>query len=104
MPKGFKAGGRKAGDGNKKTGGRKEGTPNKITKKAKEVIVCIVDNNAEKAQKMLNLIVEPKDWLQIYIKLCEFVIPKQAAVTMSASAGTADLRTELQILAETEEQ
>ena len=63
-----------------KTGGRKRGEPNHITAKAKDIIVDIVD---------------AKEWLIIYIKLCEFVIPKQQAVNMTAKTVVSDLRSEL---------
>jgi len=78
-----------------KTGGRKRGEPNHITAKAKDIIVDIVDGNIEKAKEKLEMIVDPKEWLIIYIKLCEFVIPKQQAVNMTAKTVVSDLRSEL---------
>lgn len=94
--------GRTKGDGKGKTGGRKAGTPNKVQTEAKEIIAEIVNNNADRAQKMLDLIVEPKDWLYTYIKLCEFVVPKKAAVQVSSESKTSDLRSELEEMANKE--
>lgn len=94
--------GRKKGDGKPKTGGRKKGTPNKATAEAKEIIVQIVDNNAEKAQQMLDQIVDPKDWLWCYVKLLEFVVPKKAAVQVTAEAKESDLKSELEEMTERE--
>lgn len=102
MEKKTHTGGRKKGDGKGKTGGRKVGSQNKVTREAKEILATIVDNNAEKAQKMLDMIVEPKDWVQCFIKLAEFVVPKKAAVSMSAEVKKSDLRSELSELAQSE--
>lgn len=96
------AGGRVKGDGKGKTGGRKPGTPNKVPAEAKEILAEIVNKNAEKAQKMLDMIVEPKEWIYAYIKLSEFVIPKKAAVQVSAESKTSDLRSELEEMTDKE--
>ncbi|MCQ2219786.1 MAG: hypothetical protein MJZ12_00250 [Prevotella sp.] len=79
----------------KKTGGRVAGTPNKLTPQAKAIVVDIVNNNAQKANDMLNLIVDPKDWMHAYTKLLEFVVPKQAAVSVSGKVKRSDLMQEL---------
>lgn len=94
--------GRYKGDGKGKTGGRKKGTPNKASSQAKDIIVQIVDNNAEKAQQMLDQIVDPKDWLWAYAKLLEFVVPKKAAVQVTAEAKESDLKSELEEMTERE--
>lgn len=93
----------KRGEKREKTGGRVKGTPNKFSGKVKEILTEIVNNNSEKAQKMLDMIVEPKDWLMMYLKMCEFVIPKMAAVDVKAEAKVSDLRSELTEMANTEE-
>lgn len=90
------AGGRVKGDGKGKTGGRVKGTPNKVNAEAKEIIVQIVNNNAERAQHMLDMIVEPKDWINAFIRLSEFVVPKKAAVQISEDSRTSDLKSELE--------
>lgn len=90
--------GRQKNDGRGKMGGRVAGTPNKVTSSAKEIITQIVNNNAPKAQEMLDMVVEPKDWCMLYIKLLEFVVPKRAAVHVEADAKLSDLRSELEEL------
>ncbi len=94
-------GGRKKGL--KKTGGRKKGTPNKVTSAAKEILADIIDNNADKVQEKLAEITDPKDYVLTYLKIAEFVLPKKAAVSMSAEVKTNDLRSELEEMAKTEE-
>ena len=96
------AGGRFKGDGKGKTGGRKAGTPNKIGREAKEILAEIVNNNADKAQSMLDLIVDTKDWVNAFLKLAEFVIPKKAAVQVSGETGRSDLKSELEEMADNE--
>ena len=85
-----------------KTGGRKAGTPNKVSASVKEAIKNIVEGNVDKVQQMLSLVADPKDFILLYIKLAEFVIPKQAAVSVTTDANKSDLRSELAKLAEKE--
>lgn len=85
-----------------KTGGRQKGTPNKTTKSTREFISGIVLANQEKAQQMLDMLVDPKDWLYHYEKLLEFHLPKMAAVQISADEKTADFASELKELTEKE--
>ena len=59
-----------------KTGGRDLGTPNKTTASLKEKIDLIIDNNIEMFQQDLEAL-EPKDRLNLIIKLFDFVLPKQ---------------------------
>lgn len=95
-------GGRTKGDGKGKTGGRKPGTPNKVTGEAKEIIVEIVNGNLEKVQDKLDLIVDPDVWLRHFEKLCEFVVPKKAAVQVSDETKSSDLRSELEEMTDKE--
>lgn len=88
--------GRVKGDGKGKTGGRKAGTPNKAGRDAKEIIAEIVNDNAAEARKKLNMLDDPKDWIYAYMKLCEFVVPKKAAVQVSADGSKADLKSEIE--------
>lgn len=85
-----------------KTGGRKAGTPNKISASVKEAIKDIVEGNVDKVQQMLSLVAEPKDFILLYIKLAEFVIPKQASVSVSSEEKKSDLKSELAELANKE--
>lgn len=96
-------GGRTKGDGKGKSGGRKAGSVNKVTRVAKEIICGIVNDNAEKAQKMLDKVSDPKDWITCFVKLAEFVVPKQAAVSVTAEVRRCDLRSELADLLDREE-
>lgn len=96
-------GGRTKGDGKGKSGGRKTGSVNKVTRVAKEIICGIVNDNAEKAQKMLDKITDPRVWILCYVKLAEFVVPKQAAVSVTAEVRRCDLRSELADLLDREE-
>lgn len=88
--------GRVKGDGKGKTGGRKAGTPNKATCEAKEFMVQIVNGNLARAQEMLDVIVDPDVWLRHFERLCEFVVPKKAAVQVSAEGSKADLKSEIE--------
>lgn len=96
------SGGRIKGDGKGKTGGRKAGTPNKVTGEAKEMMVEIVNGNLDKAQKMLDMIVDPDVWLRHFEKFCEFVVPKKAAVQVSDETKISDLRSELEEMTDKE--
>lgn len=58
-----------------KTGGREKGTPNKITKDIREVFQSLIENNLETLDNDLKSL-EPKERLEIIIKLGDFVIPK----------------------------
>lgn len=73
----------------KKTGGRQKGTPNKATAFSKTVIQDILTeytNSDLFQQDMKNL--EPKDRLDIMVKLMAFTTPKPQTVDMSISSKT----------------
>ena len=55
--------------------GKPKGTQNKATKAAKEIIVSLVDELAPQVQGRMDAL-EDKDWLLVYIKLLDFVVPK----------------------------
>lgn len=93
---------RPKGDGKGRLGGRAKGTPNKITVDGRKAIAEVVNGNAHKVQENLDRIIDPEKWIHYYCKLCEFVIPKQAAVALSAENKLSDLKSELEKLAETE--
>ena len=88
----------------RKTGGRKPGQQNIITRGVKEVLAAIVNDNAEKASNMLDMIVDPDVWLRHYEKLVEYGVPKQGAVQMAVDSKQSDLRSELEDLANKEEE
>ena len=61
-----------------KTGGRAKGTPNKVTNSLREWIASIIDKNKEQIESDLEEL-EPKERLQIILKLIDYVIPKAQA-------------------------
>lgn len=63
-------------------GGRQKGTPNKSTAKLRATLTKIVENNASKAQVMLNRITDPKDWIEAYAKILPYVVPKISEATI----------------------
>lgn len=94
---------RKKGDGRGRLGGRAPGVPNKVKHDMKQIIMAIVEKNAEKAEQMLDMVVDPKDWVTLWIKLNEFVTPKMAAVSVSTEKSACDLKSELEEMAEEED-
>ena len=72
----------------KKTGGRKAGTPNKATAFSKSVIQDILTDYTNSDlfhQDMKDL--EPKDRLDIMVKLMAFTTPKPQSVNMSINTN-----------------
>ena len=59
-----------------KTGGRKAGTPNKVTSDLKDRIVALIDERFDSIAYDMELL-EPKDRVASYLKLLEYVLPKQ---------------------------
>jgi hypothetical protein len=59
-----------------KTGGRTKGTPNRTTKELKEMIHNIVEVQLDTIEEDLQDL-DPKDRLNILLKLVEYVLPKQ---------------------------
>ena len=66
-----------------KTGGRKANTPNRINAEAKEVIQNLVNSEVNKIPQLLEEL-QPKDRLEILIKLIAFVVPKQTKLQLEA--------------------
>jgi len=60
----------------KKFGGREQGTPNKITKSLKEALKAILEKEINEIPEYLQHL-EPKEKLEIIIKLMPYVIPKE---------------------------
>jgi len=59
----------------KKYGGREKGTPNKSTKEIRKILNDIVHKELEKVEENLNTL-EPKQRLEVLIKLMPYVLPK----------------------------
>jgi hypothetical protein len=56
--------------------GRPIGVPNKVTANLKDRVNLLIENNFDKFQLDLDS-VEPKDRLNLLLKLIEYVLPKQ---------------------------
>jgi hypothetical protein len=64
-----------------KTGGRTLGTPNKTTAETKELIQNIVSSKLENINELLEQL-EPKEQLDVIIKLLPYIVPKQQEITI----------------------
>jgi hypothetical protein len=69
-----------------KTGGRQKGTPNKLTSEVRTVLKDIVHDEIAYLPELLKNL-EPKERLQVLIKILPFVIPK--VETIPADTGEA---------------
>tara|TARA_B110000902_G_C14005957_1_gene474508 strand:- start:267 stop:515 length:249 start_codon:yes stop_codon:yes gene_type:complete len=58
-----------------KYGGRKKGTPNKLTKELRSVLKEVIYNELENIEERLDEL-EPKQRLELVIKLMPYVFPK----------------------------
>jgi len=63
-----------------KTGGRQKGTPNKLTKELREVLKNVVYKQLESLDETLNEL-EPKERLEITIKLMAYALPKVQTIS-----------------------
>lgn len=77
-------------DGKGRMGGRAAGVPNKITAMTKAAIQNFLDENQEEAWNAWKKIQSPKQKFEMYLKLCEFVIPKMASVELKGEVKTPD--------------
>lgn len=60
---------------NLKTGGRQKGTPNRLTKELRASLKNVLHNELENLVSNLDKL-EPKDRLDVVVKLIQFVLPK----------------------------
>ena len=67
-----------------KYGGREKGTPNKLTKEIRKILNDIVHKELEKIEEKLNTL-DPKQRLEILIKLMPYVLPKVESISESDS-------------------
>ncbi len=58
-----------------KTGGRTKGTPNRLTKELRSLLKNILHIELERIQEYLEQL-EPKERLEIIIKMMPYVLPK----------------------------
>jgi hypothetical protein len=72
----------------KKTGGRKAGTPNKTTAITKEAISKIIDEYNSSGMMQSDLMgLDPRDRLDIAVKLMSYVLPKVQSVALDVSGN-----------------
>ena len=87
----------------RKTGGRKPGSLNKTTKVSREMIVGVLEKYQESGMMSEDLeALEPKDRIDIMVKLMNFVLPKMQSTQMdlTANAKEASVESDLTKLAE----
>lgn len=70
-----------------KTGGREKGTPNRLTKELRRVLKDLLHQELENLPEHLNSL-EPKERLEILVKLLPYAIPKVEPVHYSTNEPT----------------
>ena len=63
-----------------KYGGRQKGTPNRITKELRSVLKDILYQELKKIQEHLEIL-NPKDRLELLIKLMPYALPKVTSIS-----------------------
>ena len=59
----------------KKYGGREKGTPNRLTKELRTILKDVLYNELEKIEELLESL-EPKERLELVIKILHFILTK----------------------------
>jgi hypothetical protein len=72
--------------GHQKVGGRKKGTPNKLTKEMREMLKGVVADELNTLGQRIEEL-EPRDRLEVFIKLLLFVLPKTQSIAHSKGEG-----------------
>lgn len=62
-------------------GGRTKGSKNKTTQKIREAFHYFIDNNLDRMQEDINSL-EPKDRLEVILKISKFVLPTLRATDL----------------------
>ena len=70
---------RQKNEGKGRIGGRAKGTPNKVSSTVKDWISQLIDDNRVQIEKDIKKL-SPKDRLQMFEKLMQYVVPKQQSV------------------------
>jgi len=67
--------------------GREKGVPNKLTKLNKEALSALAEFNLPKVQQALELVYleSPKDYVDLNLKIYEYILPKLARVDANLS-------------------
>lgn len=68
----------------KKYGGRQKGTPNKLTKEIRTVLKDLIYEELDEIQQHLDSL-EPKQRIELVIKLIPYVLPKVDSISHSAN-------------------
>lgn len=63
--------------------GKQKGTENKTTKRAKELVVELVEGGLPEALEKLKQIKDPKEYLDALSKFISYVVPKQVDTTIN---------------------
>jgi|TARA_B110000908_G_scaffold117894_1_gene138202 hypothetical protein len=67
-----------------KYGGRQKGTPNRMTKELRTLLKDILYQELEQVRERLELL-EPKERIELLIKLMPYVLPKTTSVSHKTS-------------------
>jgi hypothetical protein len=79
----------------RKTGGRKPGSLNKTTKVSREMIVGVLEKYQESGMMSEDLeALEPKDRIDIMVKLMNFVLPKMQSTQVDLTANVKEVSVE----------
>ena len=68
----------------KKFGGRQKGTPNVLTKELRTLLKNVLYNELESLEEKLDEL-EPRDRIELVIKLMPYVFPKMTNISHSAN-------------------
>ena len=69
-----------------KYGGREKGTANKLTKEIRKILKDLIHKELEKVEENLHTL-EPKQRIELLIKLMPYVLPKVEGISESDSAS-----------------
>jgi len=65
-----------------KYGGRQKGTPNRLTKELRTILKDVLYNELERIEELLESL-EPKERLELVVKLIPFILPKSDTLIMN---------------------
>jgi len=68
----------------KKYGGRQKGTPNRLTKELRSVLKDLLYDEIETLKERLDAL-EPKERVELLVKLMPFVLPKVNGISHTAN-------------------
>lgn len=86
--------------GKKTGGGSRKGKPNKLTADIRAGMAEVLQSNFAKFARMLDKIEDPKHYCEVFLKACEYNIPKLAKVEQTVRhAVTAKDMTDAELLA-----